>query len=271
MDIHFVVFTMTIHSLKYVLPTLKGLVNTGNDCYFNAAIQCLVHIPVLTNHMFQTTFTDGFAHLYSAFVFAYWSDTIPGPLTTLPLQDAFPQFKSNEQHDVQEMILCLIDTLERQVPELKQWVYGLKRQETVWPGGSSINEEVFSIHLVSSDGGTSMANMLLKSTDWNTLDSYENHSIAVTRMVFSKLPPVLMISFDTKSHIEIIERINIDGHEYTLISCVIHTGTQNDGHYVSFVNHDGNWFLINDHHVQAHALPPEAGYYFMVYNLKTPT
>jgi hypothetical protein len=80
--------------------------------------------------------------------------------------------------------------------------------------------------------------MLKKSSDWNVLENFEDtegrvHNVATTRMVFSKLPQILMISFDSKSHIHIIESIIIDNYEYNLIASAVHVGMQADGHYVS--------------------------------------
>ena len=48
-----------------------------------------------------------------------------------------------------------------------------------------------------------------------------------------------MISFDTKSHIKIIENIHIGGLEYNLIASA--TCHQHDGH-VSFVKRRNKWF-----------------------------
>ena len=96
------------------------------------------------------------------------------------------------------------------------------------------------------------------------------YNVATTRMIFSKLPQVLMISFDTKSHIKIIEKLILDTHEYELFACAIHAGIQNDGHYVSFIKRKPKWFFINDAHVREHELPEEGGFYFMLYNLKNP-
>jgi len=116
--------------------------------------------------------------------------------------------------------------------------------------------------------------MLVKSTDWNVLENFQDtegkvHHVATTRMIFSKLSQVLMISFDTKSHVKIIENIHIGGLEYKLIASAVHVGHQYDGHYVSFVKRKNKWFLLNDESIQEHELPLEAGHYFMVYNLKS--
>ena len=260
---------------------MKGLVNNGNTCYFNTAVQCLLYVPVLSNYFIRFPFEEkdcDFTKLYSNLVSVYWTKG-EAMINIDPLvkafQKQFPRFKSNEQHDVQEAVLCIIDILERARPTIKEWFYGKKTQETIWPGGKTTNQEDFSIHLITSNG-EDMKEMLNKSTDWNVLENFEDtdgtiHNVATTRMVFSKLPQVLMISFDTKSHIEIIENILIDKYEYNLISTAVHVGIQDDGHYVTFAKRRNKWFLLNDESIKQHDLPDKAGYYLMVYNLKTPS
>jgi hypothetical protein len=158
------------------------------------------------------------------------------------------------------------------VPKIKQWFYGKKMQETIWPGGKSTNEEDFSVHLITSKG-TDMEEMLKKSTDWDVIENFEDnegkvHHVATTRKLFSKLPQILMISFDRKSHIRIIENILMDKYEYNLIASAVHVGHQNDGHYVGFVKRRNKWYYANDDHITQQDLPEEAGHYFMVYNIK---
>lgn len=257
---------------------MKGLENLGNTCYFNTAVQCLLHIPALTNYFIRKPYTGDclFTLVYYQLVKDYWTkgeNVLDVGTLIQHFREKFPRFKSREQHDVQETILCIIDILERARPEIKYWFYGKKTQETIWPRGKSSNEEDFSVHLITSNG-KDMSEMLSKSTEWNTLENFEDtegkvHHVATTRMIFSKLPKVLMISFDTKSHIQIIENILIDKYEYNLISSAVHVGAQDDGHYVSFVKRRNKWFMIDDESVQEHPLPDEAGYYFMVYNLKS--
>ena len=259
---------------------MKGLENHGNTCYFNTALQCLLHIPALTNYFIREPYTGdcAFTREYGNLVKRYWTkggSVVEHSEVMKLFREKFPRFKSNEQHDVQEAILCIIDILEIARPEIKYWFYGKKVQETIWPGGKSSNEEDFSVHLITSSG-KNMGEMLSKSTDWNTLENFEDnegkvHNVATTRMLFSKLPQVLMISFDTKSHVQIIENILIDKFEYNLIASAVHVGHQHDGHYVSFVKRRNKWFLVDDDSIREHDLPDEAGYYFMVYNLKTPS
>ena len=118
--------------------------------------------------------------------------------------------------------------------------------------------------------------MLKKSTGWNVIENFEDtegkvYNVATSRMVFSKLPQVFMISFDSKSHIHVIENIFIDKNEYNLIASAVHVGMQADGHYVSFVKNGTQWYYINDDVVKDTELPITAGHYVLVYNLKTPS
>jgi uncharacterized UBP type Zn finger protein len=260
---------------------MRGFLNLGNTCYFNAAIQCLLHIPVLSNYFLQIGY-DGeceFTQLYTKLVQFYWISKESGVVHPGPLLKQFfvhfPRFENKEPHDTQEAILCIIDILERSCPKIKQWFYGKKTQETIWPGGKTQSQEDFSIHLVTSQG-TDLADMLIKSADWNVVENFEDtegkvHNVATTRMVFSKLPQVLMISFDRKSHINVIEKILIDKYEYELIASAVHLGIQQDGHYVSFVKHEDIWYYINDNFVNEAELPETAGHYVLVYNLRTPS
>lgn len=260
---------------------MKGLRNCGNTCYFNTSLQCLLSIPVLSNHLIDHPYSGEceFTKLYSQLVHIYWNKTQEGVINVEALlrafQRHFPRFIVGQQHDAQEAILCMMDILEKQITEIKQWFYGKKVQEVVWPGGKTSTEEDFCIHLTNSNG-RDMGEMLRKSTEWGVVENFEDkegkiHHLATTRMLFSKLPKILLISFDTKSYLKIIEKLYIDRAEYNLISSAIHTGIQYDGHYVSFIKHKGLWYYINDDVVQQQNLPSEAGYYVLVYNLKTPS
>ena len=97
---------------------MKGLENHGNTCYFNTALQCLLYIPVLSNYFIRKPYTGEceFTKAYGDLVKMYWTRgkehiTIKNVIEAF--QKEFPRFRTNEQHDVQEAVLCIIDILER--------------------------------------------------------------------------------------------------------------------------------------------------------------
>jgi len=260
---------------------MKGFQNSGNSCYFNTSLQCLLHIPCLSNYFIDHGY-DGpcqFTKLYAHMTRLFWkmSDkrTIDVTLLRNLFQEKFPRFDDDEQHDIQETILCIIDILEQSVPIIKQWFYGKKIQQTIWPGGKSERTEDFSIHILCSQP-ISLEDMLRDSMKWNPItdfidDNKKVHNIATTRCVFSELPKVLIISFDKKSHVDVAEKLTINQFEYSLIASGIHVGVQGGGHYLAFTKHKGKWYYKNDDFIAERQLPSRTGHYVLVYNLKTPS
>jgi hypothetical protein len=221
-----------------------------------------------------------FTKLYTSLTRLYWTRDEKGASINVGVllnefRKHFPRFVEFQQHDAQEAMLCIIDILERSVPIIKQWFYGKKVQETIWPDGKSTREEEFGMHILCSNG-QSLENMLKESIKWNTLtdfvdDNDVTHRIATTRMIFHKLPKILIISFDKKSHIEISENVFIGNYAYTLIASSVHIGIQSDGHYVCFTKHKDIWHYKNDDFVREDTLPTRAGHYILVYNLRNPS
>ena len=141
---------------------MRGLVNIGNSCYFNASLQVLLHVPILSNRFIKRQYTGEceFTRLYSRLVNDFWkaSDPPREPLDPTPLirafQKTFPRFVDEEQHDVQEAVLCIVDILERAVPWIKEIVYGTKTQVTKYPGGESSRDEAFCVHILAHESGS---------------------------------------------------------------------------------------------------------------------
>lgn len=258
---------------------MNGIVNVGNTCYFNSALQCMLNIPVVKEYFTRRPY-DGpcaFTRLLSLLTCHYWDESIQATFNVAPLLKEFithfPRFEVGEQHDVQEAILCIIDIIERSVPLLKHYFYGKKVQETVWPGGSKKREEVFSMHILCSNSND-FGEMMKESFKWNVLTDYKDdddvvHNVATTRYLLSEYPNVLMVSFDKKSVIKITENIVIDNHVYELFATSVHAGIQHGGHYSAFVKRGETWYYIDDDLVKKHELPENAPYYVLMYILKT--
>ena len=260
---------------------MRGLVNIGNSCYFNASLQVLLHVPILSNRFIKRQYTGEceFTRLYSRLVNDFWkaSDPPREPLDPTPLirafQKTFPRFVDEEQHDVQEAVLCIVDILERAVPWIKGIVYGTKTQVTKWPGGESSRDEAFCVHILAHESGIDdIGKMLEKATDWTPIEGYVDdegtrYHVAATRTFFKTMPKVLFVSFDQKSHVRVAERLSMStGDSYKLVASAVHAGVQCGGHYAAFTLHKREWRFRDDEcdsRMQEIANP--ASHYFLAY------
>mgnify|MGYP001158116018 FL=1 len=264
---------------------MRGLVNHGNNCYFNASIQVLAHIPILANSFIKTPYEGpcSFTREFSEFIHKFWraSPEPRKPLDPLAMirefRKHFPRFRDDEQHDVQECVLCIIDIIERAVPRVKEWVYGTKTQETHWPGGSSKTKDPFCVHILTHDRSGDLGRMLENASKWNAVEGYEDsdgqkHHVATTRTVLTETPKVLFISFDKKSHVDAVEHLSFsNGSTYRLVASAVHAGAQFTGHYMAFTKHGGKWSFRDDEICRECELEKTAGPYFMAYaRQKTP-
>ena len=115
-------------------PGVCGLMNLGNTCFMNAAIQCLSNTPPLTNFLLSDKYIDDInvenplgmggeiARRYAELIKALWS----GHHVTLSPRDFkiavsrfAPQFSGFAQHDCQELMAFLLDGLHEDLNRVK--------------------------------------------------------------------------------------------------------------------------------------------------------
>ena len=158
---------------------MHGFTNLGNTCYFNSAVQVLLHIREISSHILNNTY-DGdctFTKSYEKIVRIYFStqDTkvfTLGPVLTEFIK-IFPRFKIGMPHDTQDAIFCIIDILEKSYPRIKDLVYGETNQITISPVSKNISKIPFCVYILNVKRGVKNINIMLnESSKWNVIEDY---------------------------------------------------------------------------------------------------
>ena len=244
---------------------VKGLPNLGNTCYFNAALQCLFQVPMLTNYFLQVGVPGSeFVNEYRRIIRQYWSDDTqmidPRRLFQL-FVERYQQFRGYDQQDAQEVIMCMLDLFDQGI--IKEIFGGRVTQETLCPSGKSeLHEDFYSVILYPSKD-CSVREALEEHQKYVTVPEYtdckgKTHNVSVSRSLFSKIPRVLIVSLQGRRLIQVEDQL-VDKQLFALIC---HVGDESGGHYVAFTKHMNTWFYKNDLQVTI-TTPPEKAYYYL--------
>jgi ubiquitin C-terminal hydrolase len=262
---------------------MKGLLNFGNTCYFNSAVQCLLQVPQLSNYFLRTGSESDFSRVYKTLVHHMWQgdQTEPGDTRVLMVlvQNRFPQFRGLDQQDSQELFVCLLDMFSEQ-DLISALFKGRTVQETRCSSGVSNKfEDTMSLVLYPSMSGTVSWCLHEYQNYQNILGYTDNqgvtHNVGISRNKFWVVPRVLVLCFQNKKNITIEDEIYMGQLIHSdstfprgskkLFGLIYHHGSQDCGHYIAFVKHLDKWYLKDDHIVKEMVPPKEAPYYMAFY------
>lgn len=255
---------------------MHGFYNSGNTCYFNVAIQCIISIDELTGYILENPYTGGceFTKVYTDLVRIYFSKkrgTINIDFLLQHFRNKFPRFKSHQPHDAQDALFCIIDLIEKEIPILKNIIYGKRAQYTVCPSGTKTSEEPFSFLILNNTNARrAVSDMITHSEKWNVLSDYQDdkgvtHNVSTTRSTITEYPKILFVSFDRKQFVEVDEF-----KQYRVCGSIIHLGTQNGGHYITILKqNDGKWYLYDDDSLKEVTFPKMATHHVLMYKIRS--
>uniref|UniRef100_A0A803MRX8 Ubiquitin carboxyl-terminal hydrolase n=1 Tax=Chenopodium quinoa TaxID=63459 RepID=A0A803MRX8_CHEQI len=143
---------------------LTGLLNLGNTCYMNSAIQCLVHTPEFARYFREDYFGEinwqnpmgmvgelalSFGELLRKIWAAGRTPIAPRPFKTKLARFA-PQFSGYNQHDSQELLAFLLDGLHEDLNRVKDKPYILSKDANGRPD-EEVADEYWANHKARND------------------------------------------------------------------------------------------------------------------------
>jgi len=237
---------------------MRGLLNLGNTCFFNTAIQSLAHIPALSTHLFfnrldtKCPITLEYQKVVKKLFLKGITDPVDPSDLLKEFRDRFPSFANQDQHDAQEVILNLIDVFETSVGKkmIQDLFNGEETQETIYPNGISKLKNTFTTMILDVTGPSRLEDLVktrekaVGIKDY-TDDTGKTHHVAAVCTKITRWPKVILFSFSMYAHKFPIE-IPSEFQGRKLFACVIHKGIRQGGHYALMVMRHGKWFIKDD-------------------------
>ena len=267
---------------------VKGLFNFGNTCYFNAALQCLLQVPQLSNRLLLEDYCGDceFTHEYQHVVRQMWhGDKRPDHTKLLGMfRDRYTQFRGPHQQDSQEAFLCLLDILEKSLSKfIKSVMYTKVLHETVCPSETTTKYEDTPVTILHSDTSQRLEDILKLQHKWNILSGYEDsngnvHNVATTRSMYYEPGRIMVFTirmYGEKVGVTAPETLDMFPflHEksphrfesrYELFALCTHHGSAQGGHYVAYTKHKGQWYLKDDQMSTKVDTFPQTGYHYIL-------
>jgi ubiquitin C-terminal hydrolase len=241
---------------------MKGIINIGNSCYLNSAIQMLFNCQdfrkLCTNTHFNKIIND------------YDETNVFNPTEIKHIvANKNKMFANNHQHDSYEFMIFLLDVYDIN-KDLYQ-LFGIKTRINIkckllncLHESEHSETELFLQLPLTND--LSESYRLYKGTEQLSINNNNGYkcdkckkvSIARRKTITSFWPNNLIIVLKrfNQTHNQCISKdnrkINIPllwRHGYKLKGGIIHLGLYGGGHYVYFGEENNVWYLCNDSHV----------------------
>ncbi len=243
---------------------MKGIINIGNSCYLNSAIQMLFN----SNDFRQLCIDTNLEKIINDYDDTNTLD--PSEIKHIVAKNN-KMFANNHQHDSHEFIVYLLDVLDKYKHSQLYNLFGIKTRINIkckllncLHQNEHTDVELFLQLPLTNDLTESYRlykapeKLIEKNNNGYKCDKCKKISIARRKTITSFWPKNLIIvlkRFNYTSNQWISKdnrKINIPliwRHGYKLKGGIIHIGAYGGGHYVYFGEENNIWYLCNDSNI----------------------
>jgi ubiquitin C-terminal hydrolase len=249
--------------------------NSSNRCWFNSAVQAILHIPQLANLLRSSEIFEkilvkkrknstDFAVELSRVAQEYWSTFKHEKVVNLDaLFEIFVKINRNfggkKMYDATEAFLAIIETLDGAfvakeplpLPEganLDSWNEHINKTKSSFLSDILLGQSKRVYNGETSYEHFSALTLSKPSVAAGIEDYLRDEDTGIIRE-FTKLPLILPIIFQKgaeKSFIHYDTSMTIGDTEYVLFAVMLHAGNLAGGHWVTMCYNAGQWNLVDD-------------------------
>ena len=240
---------------------MKGIVNIGNSCYMNSALQLLFNsndfCKIISTH-------NNLIPLYNNIIkYHNRNDNILNPTEIKQFIDNITkQFRGNIQQDSSEFIIYLLDIIDKYCHDSLYRSFGIETNINIkCKLLNCLNESIhiendLFLHLDITDNlddSYREYKSMVKLIDKNAYncEKCKKYTIGRKKIEIIKWPSNLIIvlkRFDNmmRKNNKLITIPLEWRHGYILKGGIIHMGDTMGGHYIYYGNKNNNWYVAND-------------------------
>jgi uncharacterized UBP type Zn finger protein len=248
----------------------RGIINSGNTCYFNCAVQSLFHVPQLTRRLRDAGYqgpcavTREYARVVVELLRSDLQDAVDARALLAAFRKRFPRFDNTWQHDAAEAMVLLIDVLEESLgKEFMEHLFRGETTETITflrPSAASacsartLTAPFVSLPLSVSEPGFTLDELLEQEAEPSAVEDYEDgegvrHPVAITATKVTTMPRCCIFVFKTaEEHFNV--QLPLEWRGRRLQAFVVHQGANGRGHYVCAGRAKTAWWKKSDETVE---------------------
>lgn len=248
--------------------------NNSNRCWFNCAVQAILHIPQLSNLLRDEIFekiiirkrknSSDFAVELSRIAREYWSTFKHEKVVKIDaLFEIFIKIKRNfggkKMYDATEAFLAIIETLDDAfvakeplyLPEgcsMDSWNEYIQKTKSSFISDILLGQSKQIYNEETSYEHFSALTLSKPSIAEGIIDYLHDQDTGITRE-FTKLPMILPIVFQKsveKKFIHYETSMSVGNTDYALFAVMIHSGNRAGGHWVTMCSNADVWNLFDD-------------------------